>query len=98
HSRGRGFHPLDSADRLGGDSLRWYQTREVAFGQDGDFSWELFEKSYNADLANNLGNLVNRVTSMAHRYRSGLLNGRGVAPDLARFTEARRMYLSRLES
>ena len=48
------------------------------FGQDGDFSWELFEKSYNADLANNLGNLVNRVTSMAHRYRGGVLTGRGV--------------------
>jgi methionyl-tRNA synthetase len=49
------------------------------FGQDGDFSWDLFEKSYNADLANNLGNLVNRVTSMAHRYRGGALNGPGVA-------------------
>src|SRR4029453_10932953 len=59
--------------------------------------WELFEKSYNADLANNLGNLVNRVTSMAHRYRGGVLNGRGVAPDLARFEEARRTYWSGLE-
>jgi len=50
-------------------------TREVVFGQDGDFSWELFRKSYNAALANNLGNLVNRLTTMAHRYRNGRLSG-----------------------
>jgi methionyl-tRNA synthetase len=76
--------------------LRWYLTREVAFGQDGDFSWELFEKSYNADLANNLGNLVNRVTSMAHRYRGGVLNGRGVAPDLSRMDGALSGYSTAL--
>jgi methionyl-tRNA synthetase len=91
-SLGTGVDPLEAADRLGADPLRWYLTREVAFGQDGDFSWELFEKSYNADLANNLGNLVNRVTSMAHRYRGGVLTGRGVATDLGRVDEARKNY------
>jgi methionyl-tRNA synthetase len=91
-SLGTGVDPLEAADRLGADPLRWYLTREVAFGQDGDFSWELFEKSYNADLANNLGNLVNRVTSMAHRYRGGVLTGRGVASDLSRVDEARKSY------
>jgi methionyl-tRNA synthetase len=99
-SLGTGVDPLDAAGRLGADPLRWYLTREVAFGQDGDFSWELFEKSYNADLANNLGNLVNRVTSMAHRYRGGVLTGRGVAPDLSRVDDARRAYgagLARLD-
>ncbi len=81
-SLGTVVDPLEAADRLGPDPLRWYLTREIVFGQDGDFSWDLFEKSYNADLANNLGNLVNRVTSMAHRYRGGALNGAGVAaPD-----------------
>ena len=96
-SLGTGVDPLEAADRLGADPLRWYLTREVAFGQDGDFSWELFEKSYNADLANNLGNLVNRVTSMAHRYRGGVLKGRGVASELARVDEARTTYKSGLE-
>src|SRR5262249_29825157 len=67
--------PLDAADRLGPDPLRWYLTREIVFGQDGDFSWELFEKSYNADLANILGNVVNGVASMAGRYRRGVLTG-----------------------
>jgi methionyl-tRNA synthetase len=81
--------PLEAADRLGPDPLRWYLTREITFGQDGDFSWDLFDKSYNADLANNLGNLVNRVTSMAHRYRSGLLRAPGAAPEaLGAFRDA----------
>ena len=43
------------------------------FGDDGDFSWERFDERYNADLANNLGNLVSRVTAMAHQYRQGRL-------------------------
>jgi len=81
-SLGTVIDPLEAAERLGPDPLRFYLTREVVFGQDGDFSWELFEKSYNADLANNLGNLVNRVTSMAHRYCGGVLKGPGKADPL----------------
>ena len=74
-SLGTVVDPLEAANRLGPDPLRLFLTREVVFGQDGDFSWELFEKSYNAALANNLGNLVNRLTTMAHRYRGGVLRG-----------------------
>ena len=44
-------------------------SKEIAFGGDGDFSWERYDERYNVDLANNLGNLVSRVTAMAHRYR-----------------------------
>src|SRR5439155_19637757 len=44
---------------------------EILFGSDGDFTWERYDDRYNADLANNLGNLVSRVTAMAHRYRGG---------------------------
>ena len=63
--------PIEAADRLGADPLRLYLVKEVAFGGDGDFSWERYEERYNVDFANNLGNLVSRVTSMAHRYRGG---------------------------
>ena len=63
--------PIEAADRLGVDPLRLYLVKEVAFGGDGDFSWERYEERYNVDLANNFGNLVSRVTSMAHRYRGG---------------------------
>ena len=65
--------PIEAADRLGVDPLRLYLVKEVAFGGDGDFSWDRYEERYNVDLANNLGNLVSRVTSMAHRYRQGRL-------------------------
>lgn len=65
--------PLQAADRLGPDPLRLYLTKEIAFGQDGDFTWDRFEERYNVDLANNLGNLVSRLASMAHRYRQGRL-------------------------
>ena len=63
--------PLDAAERFGPDPLRLYMIREITHGQDGDFSWERFEARYNADLANNLGNLVSRVSSMLTKYRNG---------------------------
>jgi methionyl-tRNA synthetase len=63
--------PLDAAGRLGPDPLRLFLTKEIPFGGDGDFSWERFEERYNVDLANNLGNLVSRVTTMGERFRPG---------------------------
>jgi methionyl-tRNA synthetase len=65
--------PADAAARLGADPLRLFLTKEIVFGNDGDFSWGRFEEKYNVDLANNFGNLVNRVTAMAERYRQGRL-------------------------
>jgi methionyl-tRNA synthetase len=65
--------PIEAAHRHGADPLRLYLVKEVAFGGDGDFSWERYDERYNVDLANNLGNLVSRVAAMAHRYRGGRL-------------------------
>ena len=65
--------PLDAAQRHGVDPLRLYLVKEIVFGDDGDFAWDRFDERYNADLANNLGNLVSRVTAMAHQYRQGRL-------------------------
>src|SRR5205823_3773680 len=68
--------PIELADRFGPgghDPLRMYLVKEIVFGGDGDFSWERYDERYNVDLANNLGNLVSRVTAMAHRYRQGRL-------------------------
>ena len=72
-SLGTAVDPLEVVERLGPDPLRLYLTKEIAFGQDGDFTWERFEDRYNVDLANNLGNLVSRIVAMADRYRQGRL-------------------------
>jgi methionyl-tRNA synthetase len=55
------------------DPLRLYLIKEVTYGGDPDFSWSRFEERYNTDLANNLGNLVSRVSAMAEKYRGGAL-------------------------
>ena len=82
-SLGTVVDPLDAADRLGPDPLRLYLTKEITYGSDGDFSWERFEDRYNTDLANNFGNLVSRLASMAHRYRNGRLQSSGTPGPLA---------------
>ena len=90
--------PLDAARRHGVDPLRLYLVKEVVFGDDGDFSWERFDERYNSDLANNLGNLVSRVTAMAHQYRKGRLVPAGeTSPRLREVSERRRGSLSTVD-
>lgn len=72
--------PLDAAERFGPDPLRLYLAKEIPYGGDGDFTWERFEEKYNADLANNLGNLVNRVAAMTERYQQGTIRPAGGGP------------------
>ena len=72
--------PLDAASRFGPDPLRLYLAKEIPYGGDGDFTWERFEEKYNADLANNLGNLVNRIASMTERYQQGVIRSAGGGP------------------
>lgn len=81
-SLGTVVDPLDAVERVGPDPLRLFLTKEIVFGNDGDFSWDRFEEKYNADLANNLGNLVSRVTAMASRYRDGRLRATAIAPEI----------------
>ncbi len=81
--------PIEAADRLGVDPLRLYLVKEIAFGGDGDFSWERYDERYNVDLANNLGNLVSRVTAMARRYRGGRVRATGAGIRSARAARRR---------
>ena len=69
-------------DEFGADAVRFYLMREIPFDQDGVFSWESFYNRYNADLANDLGNLVHRTTSMVSRYFDGVLPAPGAATAL----------------
>jgi methionyl-tRNA synthetase len=80
--------PIEAAGRLGVDPLRLYLVKEVSFGGDGDFSWQRYDERYNVDLANNLGNLVSRVTAMAVRYRQGRVVPTGASSnELTRLAE-----------
>jgi methionyl-tRNA synthetase len=84
-SLGNMLDPHDVVAALGADGARYVTLREVAFDRDSEVSWDSFVRRYNADLANDFGNLVNRTVTMASRY----LGGDRPAPDagsaLARF-------------
>jgi methionyl-tRNA synthetase len=73
-SAGNIIDPIVLADKYGVDALRYYLMSDVVTGQDADFSEERLIERYNADLANSLGNLLNRTLNMAHRYRGGKIN------------------------
>lgn len=66
-SRGIYVDPKQAVDEYSADAIRYYLMREVSFGQDGDFSWEAFVNRYNADLANDYGNLLNRTLNLINQ-------------------------------
>ena len=82
-SLGTSVDPVEAASRFGKDAIRLYLTKEISYGSDGDFTWERFEERYNVDLANNFGNLVSRVVSMADKYRGGRIAPAGDGGRLA---------------
>ncbi len=67
-SNATGIAPAQLLDHFGRDCYRYYFLREISFGQDGTFSWESMQARYTTDLANDLGNLANRVLSMVGSY------------------------------
>ena len=71
------------ADKYGAEALRYYLMSDIASGQDADFSEERLVERYNADLANSLGNLLNRTLNMVHRYRDGIVIKTGGESPLA---------------
>jgi len=70
-STGNFVEPNAFVDKYGTDALRYFLMREMVVGQDSDFSETQFQARYNADLANNLGNLLNRTLNMINRFADG---------------------------
>jgi methionyl-tRNA synthetase len=70
-SSGVTLHLDEAIDRFGADAFRYYLLREVPWDSDGGFSWERFAERYTSELANGLGNLASRSTSMLAKYREG---------------------------
>ena len=80
-SAGNAVNPLDLIDQFGADAFRYFLIREMNVGQDSEFTLELFLSRYNSDLANDLGNLVNRTLNMTNRFGGGVLPAAEIVED-----------------
>src|SRR3954465_5650492 len=90
-SRGNFLDPHDSVAAFGADGARYVTLRGVAFDRDTEVTWDSFVRRYNADLANDYGNLLNRTLSMTGRYLDG------VRPEIAKEGELARAWVGTFE-
>lgn len=77
-SKGNVIYADDLVDLFGVDAVRYFVLHEMPFENDGVISWELMVERMNSDLANTLGNLVNRTIAMSNKYFGGVVNKTGV--------------------
>lgn len=72
-SLGNSVHPKEVIDKYGADVFRYYFTRHIPSYEDGDFNWDLLDQAYNNELANELGNAVQRTVVMTQKYLNGII-------------------------
>lgn len=77
-SKGNVIYVDDLIDFFGVDAVRYYMIHEMPYDNDGNATWELIAERANSDLANTLGNLVNRTISMSNKYFGGVVEDKGV--------------------
>ena len=77
-SKGNVIYADDLVEFFGVDAVRYFVLHEMPFENDGTISWELLVERINSDLANTLGNLVNRTISMSNKYFDGVVSNKGV--------------------
>lgn len=87
-STGAAVNPLSLVDQFGVDAFRYFLIREMNVGQDSEFTLEQFMVRYNSELANNLGNLVNRTLNMTTRFAGGVVPAADVTEDHERELQA----------
>ena len=81
-SKGNVIYADDLANLFGVDAVRYFVLHEMPFDNDGTITWELMVERMNSDLANTLGNLVNRTISMSNKYFNGVVENKGVSDDV----------------
>ncbi len=81
-SKGNVIYADDLVDMFGVDAVRYFVLHEMPFENDGVITWELMVERMNSDLANTLGNLVNRTISMTNKYLGGVAEDKGVTEDV----------------
>src|SRR2546429_5699581 len=98
-SAGNIIDPFALADKYSAEAVRYYLISDIATGKDADFSEERLIERYNADLANNLGNLLNRTLNMVHRYCEGIVKQvGGDSPLAAQAADLVRTYSAAMSS
>ena len=81
-SKGNVIYADDLVDFFGVDAVRYFVLHEMPFENDGVISWELLVERLNSDLANTLGNLVNRTISMSNKYFDGIVTDKGIVEEV----------------
>ena len=81
-SRGNVLYADELVDFFGVDAVRYFVLHEMPFENDGVITWELMVERMNADLANTLGNLVNRTVSMTNKYFGGVVTDKGITEEV----------------
>jgi len=81
-SRGNVIYADDLASVYGVDAVRYFVLHETPFENDGNITWDLVTERFNSDLANTLGNLVNRTISMSNKYFGGVVEPKGCVEDV----------------